>query len=73
MYMRSGFIFQISTIAAGKPWSIETSSARNHQPFNAGSTAGMKTSASYPRMGHSDQMAGGSSGGGGGYQDSLSR
>lgn len=38
---------KISAEAEGKPWSIETSSARNYVPFKA--TAGLKTSSSFSK------------------------
>ena len=70
------FSKQIATEAEGRPWSIETSSARNHKPFVV-STPHLSTSASYPRMSSekSSSNYGGYSGGSGGYQDapSLSR
>ncbi|WAR22762.1 ARFG1-like protein [Mya arenaria] len=66
---------KIATLAGGKPWSEETSSARNHRPFVATSPGGggMKTSASYPRMSASSSNSGGYNGAsGGGYQESIS-
>ena len=69
---------QIATLAQGKPWSEETSSARNHRPFTSASSnlsagGGMRQSASYPRMSAHSSDAGYNGGGGGGYQESLSR
>ncbi|XP_045157548.2 ADP-ribosylation factor GTPase-activating protein 1-like [Mercenaria mercenaria] len=64
---------KISTLAEGKPWSIDTSSARHHKPFVAAS-AGLKPSQSYPRMGHQDSSttSSNSSFTSSGYQDSFS-
>lgn len=62
---------KVATLAEGKPWSIETSSARNHKPFLA-KPAGLTTSASYPRMSQHSGNVTGSGLSGGGYQDSFS-
>ncbi|KAH3695274.1 ADP-ribosylation factor GTPase-activating protein 1-like [Dreissena polymorpha] len=61
---------KVATMAEGRPWSEETSSARHHKPFMA-SSASLKTSASYPRMSaqHTDSASGATNGG---YQDSFS-
>ncbi|KAL4236699.1 ADP-ribosylation factor GTPase-activating protein 1 [Mactra antiquata] len=62
---------KISTVAEGKPWSIETSSARHHKPFVA-KPASLSSSASCPSMnnhGNSHNSSGSSSSG---YQDSFS-
>lgn len=63
---------KITTESEGRPWSIETSSARNHKPFLSAAPH-LTTSASYPRMSNEKASANyGGSSGSGGYQDSPS-
>lgn len=60
---------KITTESEGRPWSIETSPARNHKPFLSASPH-LSTSASYPRMSNERASANyGNTGGAGGYQD----
>ena len=63
---------KITTESEGRPWSIETSSARNHKPFVAVQRQ-LSSSASYPRM--SSEKSSSNYGYSGGYQDTptLSR
>lgn len=60
---------KIATEAEGRPWSIDTSSARNHKPFVA-SSSHLSTSASYPRM--SSEKSSNNYGYSAGYQDTPS-